>query len=180
MTTYYDFLKLSPAASTAEIETAVESQYNQWRRLVTHHDPDTVQRANQALLYLQRIRTTLTDPVQRAGYDAQLGLGGEAVGGLVDPQAAGEFRPQPMFAPPPPIIPAPQAVPEVAIERVDAWLCPNCKKANQIGSTYCQGCGQVLAQVCLNCQRSYEVKAAFCPHCGETPDRVARRRELQT
>ena len=92
MPNYYEVLKVAPTASTSEIQVAFDSQYNYWRRLVTHHEAETAQRANQALLYLERIRVTLTDPTQRTAYD--LSLGG-SVGGLADPNAAPQNPPSP-------------------------------------------------------------------------------------
>lgn len=50
---YYEILNLQPTASSADIQTAFENQYNQWRRLVTHHDPKVVNQANQALQALE-------------------------------------------------------------------------------------------------------------------------------
>ena len=67
---YYQILGITPSATVAEVETAVEGHYNKWRRLVTHHDPNVVTRANQALQAIERIRTTLTTPDKRAVYDA--------------------------------------------------------------------------------------------------------------
>lgn len=180
MSNHYDFLEVSPNASTAEIEAAVESKFNTWRRLVNHHVPEVVQQANQNLLQLEQIRTLLTNPLQRAQYDLAINHhSGGGVGGLEDPQLVG-VAPGTAMAPPRPMPdPASPAV-HAPVGRVDAWVCPKCQKANPIGSMYCQDCGHVLGQTCPNCHTSYEVTAAFCPSCGETPDRVHRRRELQS
>ena len=180
MSTYYEALKLPLTASVAEIEVTIDAQYNYWRRLVTHHDPQTVQRANQALLSLEAVRSTLTDPLKRANYDAALGrTSGTTVSGLADPQLTAS--PLPSMSPP---IPSPASTtvpshPADSSERVDAWLCPQCGKANPIKSMYCQSCGGVLGQVCQQCQTVYEAQAIFCPSCGETPERVERRHKLQ-
>lgn len=121
MQTYYKVLGIASDATTAEIEVACETQYNHWRRLVTHHDPDTANKANQALQWLERARTTLADPVKREVYDTSIGLRGP-IGGLADPQA----RPKVVAPKPPP--PRPHAEPQTqsasaAGERVDAWIC---------------------------------------------------------
>ena len=50
MATYYEFLQVAPTASVAEIEAAWEERYNHWRRLVTHHDPQVVNEANQSYI----------------------------------------------------------------------------------------------------------------------------------
>ena len=174
MANYYEILKLPPTASMVEIETAIDAQYNYWRRLVTHHDPQTAQRANQALLAMETIRSTLTDPVKRSNYDTALGA---KVSGLADPQLTAS--PVPSMRPSPPASPTAPSRPDKSPERVDAWLCPHCDKANPIRSMYCQSCGAVLGQVCQQCRAVYEVKASFCPSCGETPGRITRRHELE-
>ena len=56
MSNYYEILNVPTTASTAEIQTAYEQQYDQWRRLVTHQDPNVVNQANQALKALETIR----------------------------------------------------------------------------------------------------------------------------
>ncbi len=86
MTNYYQTLNLSPSATTRQIEAAIDHQYNKWRRLVTHHDPNIAHQANQALRLLQDIRGTLTNPAKREVYDKAIGLRG-TVGGLADPEA---------------------------------------------------------------------------------------------
>lgn len=86
MPNYYEVLKVATDANPAEIEAAYDAQYNHWRRLVTHHDPKIVHRANQALRWLEQIRTTLLDDELRTAYDARLGLT-PGISGLADPQA---------------------------------------------------------------------------------------------
>lgn len=70
MPTYYEILKLPPTATQAEIESKADAQYNQWRRLVTHHDPNVVDEANRALRTLELVRNTLGNSVERSEYDA--------------------------------------------------------------------------------------------------------------
>ena len=74
MPNYYEIIKVQPTAPTAEIVNACEAQYNQWRRLVTHHDQDVVNQANQALQTIEQIRLTLTDTEKRGVYDAAVGI----------------------------------------------------------------------------------------------------------
>src|SRR3990170_8094223 len=142
MTTYYEILKVQTTASVSEIESAFETQYNQWRRLVTHHDPSVEAQANQALITLEQVRTTLTDPAKRSAYDAGIGMRG-AVGGIADPEAVlRAAMPPPFTQPPTKAVPAGQPG---AVQRVDAWICPKCHTANSIGTGFCKQCGQALS-----------------------------------
>ncbi|MCL4299589.1 MAG: zinc ribbon domain-containing protein [Anaerolineae bacterium] len=163
MPTYYGILKLQSTANTAEIEAAIEAQYNQCRRLITHQNPETVNKANQALLLLEKIRTTLTDPAQRAAYDASIGLS-NAVGGLADPQVKLQL------APPPPLSKlrpgSHESVTSVVNLRADTWICPKCQASSSIGTRFCKQCGQMLARNCPRCDRLIEAVALFCSECG--------------
>ncbi len=177
MMNYYEALKVQPTATVTEIEAALELQYNQWRRLVTHHDPTVANQANQALQTLEQIRSTLTDSTRRVAYDASLTSGGTA-GGLADPAVAdaprtASFAP---FAPPPPKASTSQP-PASAVQRIDAWLCPKCQTANAIGTRFCKSCGQALSQDCPKCGQLIEAKIEFCPECGVNV--AGYRRELQ-
>ncbi len=180
MTTYYEILQISPTATTSEIRVAYKAQYNHWRRLVTHHDPDTVNKANQALQWLERVRATLTDPAQRETYDASIGLRGP-VGGLADPQARPQVRQVTRPTPPPPRPrPDPQTPPaSAATGRVDAWLCPQCQTANDIGAQFCKSCGHQIGTECVKCEESMEVGAGFCPTCGANQKQARQEKELE-
>jgi hypothetical protein len=159
MANYYGILKVQPTATIAEIQTACEDQYNQWRRLVTHHDPNIANQASQALQMLETIRTTLTDPSKRAGYDAGIGL--SHVGELADPTAILQGMP--------PTPPSTERVSETAKDlhpRVDVWLCPQCNTPSAVGMRFCKNCGQSIGEECPNCAKMVEVGAQFCPHCG--------------
>lgn len=167
MATYYDFLQINPAAAPAEVEAACESQYNQWRRLVTHHNPEVVQKANEALRLVEKIRATLTDPQKRSIYDASLNNG--AIGGLADPMAQAPSKPAAPPLPPPPAKPALVIVSSPVIpvgERVDAWLCPKCQTVNTIGSRHCSQCGYQLGLNCPDCQALILAAVPFCSVCG--------------
>jgi ribosomal protein L40E len=158
MATYYEILKVSSTATVAEIETALDMQYHHWRRLVTHHDPTVVNKANQALQALEQIRATLTDPIKRAAYDAKLGLQGP-VGGLADPQARGTASPLP---PRPAVVPPePPTAPATPV-RTDAWICPQCGTTNPVQSRFCKKCGQTLGINCPKCNTIIEATAVFC------------------
>jgi len=163
MDTYYDILKVEPTASVPEIEAAFELQYNQWRRLVTHHDPNVVTQANQALMTLEQVRTTLTDPTKRSAYDAGLRLGG-AVGGITDPTAVLRDAATPTFRPTPPK--ATRAVQPASVQRVDAWICPKCQTANPVQTRFCRKCGHQIGNDCPNCGEMVEAVAEFCQACG--------------
>jgi len=169
MPTYYEILNVQPTATGAEIESAYETQYNKWRRLVTHYDPTVVEEANRALRVLEQIHTTLADPAKRAVYDGSLNIGG-----LADPDAILQMTPPP---PPPPrhLQPAP---PAPAAPRVDAWICPRCQTPNAIGMRHCAKCGQQIGRDCPNCGKIVAVADRFCPYCGVEVEQQ-RLRQLQ-
>ena len=176
MTTYYEIIKVQPTATIEEIETAVETQYNQWRRLVTHHDANVVNQANQALQTLEQIRSTLTDPAQRTGYDTAIGLSGPQVGGLADPEALLKTLSSPTLVPPaaknhPLDVPLSQAQ---TIKRTDAWICPKCQTANAVNQQFCASCGNKIGHACPQCEQLTELVNPYCPHCG------ANKREIYT
>lgn len=173
MPTYYEILKVAPSASPAEIESALEERYNQVRRLVTHHDPNIVNQANQALAMLEQVRGTLTDSEKRAVYDAAIGVSGQAFGGLADPDAllasaAASASPLAGFVNAPPSVKAvEQAVPPPHVaQRTDAWICPKCRTANVIGAQFCAKCGAKIGHPCPSCSHMAELTNPFCPHCG--------------
>jgi hypothetical protein len=173
MPNYYELLEVSPTATSGEIETALDSKYNVWRRLVTHHDPNVVNQANQALAMLEQVRGTLTDPGKRSVYDAAIGIGGQQFGGLADPTAILETSPaNPVMAPMgtavPPLVRREQATgnQQQVVQRTDAWVCPKCQTANTVGAQFCAKCGNQIAHNCPNCNTLTEVANPFCPSCG--------------
>lgn len=172
MSTYYEMLKIQPTATITEIEAAIETQYHQWRRLVTHHDPNVVEQANRSLRALEQIRTTLTDPTRRAVYDEAIGVRGQ-IGGLADPEALLSQATQP----PPPPRPAPTAKP--AEERLDAWVCPKCQSSNPVGARHCTRCGQQLGQECPKCRQLIPRVATFCSHCGTEIQAFLRQQQAE-
>jgi predicted RNA-binding Zn-ribbon protein involved in translation (DUF1610 family) len=187
MPNYYEILQIQPDAPAPEVEAACEAKYNYWRRLVTHHDPEMANRANQALRWLEQIRTVLLDTEKRAAYDTRVGLSGN-VGGLADPQAADSSLPtapapssQMSPIPPstivgtrvgdkvlislaqvPPIPPMGKQVPAP----VDRWICPQCQTEHIVGALYCKACGYQLSVRCPNCRKVILADAQFCPSCG--------------
>jgi YD repeat-containing protein len=187
MSTYYEMLQIAPTATMTEIEAAYEMQYNQWRRLVTHHDPKIVNQANQTLQMLEQIRATLTDPVQRATYDAQIGLGG-AAGGLADPTAIHQgVVSSPMTPPaPPPPLSSPSTAAAVAQPNPSApvqaglWACYKCGTENPTNTKFCLKCGAQLVRKCpeCNCDSSL-VATGMCGTCGTSYELATRRKELQ-
>jgi len=163
MPTYYEILKVQSTATITEIETALDEQYNQWRRLVTHHDPNVVNQANQALQTLEMIRATLIDLEKRSVYDAAIGVNGP-VGGLADPETL-------LRASVPPIRLAStqrtdQVSPTAAIARLDGWVCAQCQTMNPIKTRFCSKCGQQLGLDCPNCSKLTKASDAYCMECG--------------
>jgi hypothetical protein len=189
MPNYYEILAISPSASAADIEAALDGQYNQVRRLVNHYDQNVVNQANQALLILEQARTALLDPQKRSAYDQSLGLNVNRVGGVADPTQSGAAPVQaPPMTPPGGMLPsmgmaaAPLGFRPAPVQPpaplVSAWQCNSCGRTNPVGTMFCQQCGQPLGRICPNCQASYEAKANFCPSCGLTFDAATRRTEL--
>jgi len=158
-------LQVQPTATDKEIETAIDARYNQWRALVTHHDPNVVNQANQAIQLLEQIRATLTDPAKRAVYDEAIGVKG-ATAGLVDPTAVINMPHVTMPPPPRPPMPNPTVGATGAAGTVNAWVCPKCSVANGIGTRFCRNCGTALGRECPNCEKTIEAIAKFCPDCG--------------
>jgi curved DNA-binding protein CbpA len=173
MPTYYEILKVQSTAAQSEIETALDAQYNQWRRLVTHHDPNVVEEANRSLRTLEQIRNILTNPIERAKYDA-----GQNIGGLADPeQLLRAAAPSPVSGINPPGIVA-SSHHQTQEQRVDAWVCPKCKSANTIGEQFCKKCGNSLSQVCPKCNAITEKIQPFCSKCGVNKSEALREKNL--
>lgn len=168
MPNYYEMLKIQPSATLAEIETAIEGQYNQWRRLVTHHDPNIVNQANQSLQLLETIRTILTDSAKRNAYDT--GISGP-VDGLADPEAV--LRAAPSSLPRQPL--ATKAL--SSTDRTDAWVCPSCQTNNLLKARFCSRCGLALGINCPNCGNVIKSDTVFCPDCGAKVKDLLRQRE---
>lgn len=161
MNTYYDLLQILPEATKGEIQVAYEQQYNHWRHLVTHHDPDTVNRANQVLRQLEQAHATLADPAKREAYDAGIGLHG-SVGGIADPEAKSTEIP---FTPP--LAQASEKRDDANKgQRMDAWMCSKCYTANPVGTRFCKQCGQALGRECPKCGTLLEMNALHCSSCG--------------
>lgn len=179
MPTYYDILKIQPTATVTEIEIAYETQYTQWRRLVTHHDAQMVNQANQALQQLELIRTTLLDPRQRSAYDAGIGVGG-TIGGLFDPSVLLRSLPQePNSALPAPVTTAApvQAAPMVAR---GLWTCYKCHTDNPPNTKFCFSCGAQLVRECPECGKESSLAATgMCGHCGYKYEDALARKELR-
>jgi hypothetical protein len=179
MPTYYEILKIQPTATSAEIESACEAQYNQWRRLVTHHDPNVVNQANNTLQTLETIRSTLTDPNKRSIYDTAIGSN-VSVGGLVDPLAIGSTSmPSPAMTPP---VPSRFAAPNPAQPNSAAglWVCPKCKSENPAQTLHCFKCGTELVRKCPECSNlSSLVATGFCGTCGYKFETATRRAEIK-
>ncbi|RIK22539.1 MAG: hypothetical protein DCC52_13660 [Chloroflexi bacterium] len=163
MANYYELLKVSPSASAQEISSAFDTQYEQWRRLVTHHDPNVVNQANQALQLLEQIRATLSDPAKRAAYDEGIGLR------------------SPMTPPAPRQMPGAAQPGSVAPTQPALWTCPKCAKENPPNTRFCFNCGTQLVRACPECgQETSLVATGFCGNCGYNYDVAAQRAKLKS
>jgi hypothetical protein len=174
-------LQVAPSASDAEILVAYEAQYNQWRRLVTHHDPNIVNQANQALQALETIRETLGESSRRSAYDAGIGLAG-AVGGLADPAALLQPLQRPTApAPMAPPTPTPQSPPSAIVAGVPGlWACAKCGTDNPSQTKFCFKCGNQLVRACPECRKETSLIATgMCGECGYSYDRALQRQELR-
>jgi hypothetical protein len=183
MANYYEMLQVTPTASATEIETAYEAQYNQWRRLVTHHDPNIVNQANQALQTLEVIRDTLSDTAKRAVYDAGVGLAGP-IGGLADPTALLQSiqRPTPPAppAPPAPSTPVQMTAPPAPMPVAGLWHCGKCGTDNPPQTKFCFKCGNQLVRQCPECAKETSLIATgMCGECGYSYDAAMHRREVR-
>lgn len=165
MPTYYEILKIQPTATQQEVESAVDTQYNRCRRLVTHHDPIVVEQATEALRTLELIRNTLGNEIERSKYNSSLN-----VGGLADPEKhLRGVAPSPLAMGPFAESPQQKMQPQMQvaqIERVDAWVCAKCKMANAIGENFCTKCGNQIADACPKCKALTELSKPFCSKCG--------------
>lgn len=181
MATYYEILSLAPTASSAEIETAWDEKYNQWRRLVNHHDPQIQLQAQQALQTLEKVRETLGDPSRRAAYDAGIGVGGP-IGGLADPSALLQAVQAGPVAPPPPP-PSPRGngpAPPIQRGAPGLWACPKCQAENPPSTKFCFKCGTQLVRLCPECKGETSLIATgMCGNCGYKYDVATRREELR-
>jgi RNA polymerase subunit RPABC4/transcription elongation factor Spt4 len=160
MPNYYELLRVKPNANDAEIQSAFDQQYEQWRRLVTHHDPNVVNQANQAIQLLEKIRATLTDPTKRNDYDEAIGIKG-VTAGLADPNILLNVQ---TFSSPPSSRPA--TIPTAATQRPDVWVCGKCHAVSAKGTRFCGSCGNALGQDCPNCRKLIQATIKFCPECG--------------
>ena len=173
MENYYEVLDLSPEAESEEIRAACETQYNEWRQRVVHHDPKIVEKANANLRRIEEARAILLDPDKRAQYDARLGMG--TIGGLGDPLK------QPEAPTPAPGMGAKgrQVSTPTAEKRFDAWVCEKCQTVNPVGTRFCGSCGAKLAEACPECDALVKVNATFCPNCGIDVREAREKREIE-
>ncbi|MGV8026687.1 MAG: zinc ribbon domain-containing protein [Anaerolineaceae bacterium] len=159
MTTYYEFIHVEQNASSNEIEAAIDTQYDKWRQLISHHDPQIAAQANQAILLLEQIRDTLMNKKKREIYDSSI----IDVDGLADPDAFLQTNFVPPFS-----TPKAKPDPKASTDRTDAWICtnPSCKKANRVGEQFCAKCGARIGLECPKCGEMSELSNPFCSSCG--------------
>lgn len=181
MATYYEMLELAPSASHNEIDEACERLYLRWKGLVTHHDPATATQANQAIQQIETIRTTLTNPSNRAIYDQA--LNGGVTGGLVDLTAVGTpIGGGQLVTPPPPRPAVITETPPAAAHQPGMWACPKdgCGADNPPQTKFCFKCGTQLVRQCPNCDKmALLVATQRCGECGFSLEAATERRDLR-
>jgi hypothetical protein len=190
MSTYYEVLKIPSDAPLQMVESAIDTQYNQWRRLVTHHDPSVAEQANHALRTLEMIRNTLCNALERAKYDASLNIGGLADPAEllrnVPPDPAPQRSMNPFAAPMANDFSGQtgragqfDAQTVAPLDRVDAWVCARCKNPNPIGEKFCSRCGNQIADACPSCAVLTEQTKPFCSKCGADKAAVIDRQKQE-
>jgi len=173
---YYELLGLDNKADSSEIETALDTQYDQWRALVTNHDPKMVSEANQALSTIEEIRKTLLNPSQRSEYDRAL----NSIGGLEDPSTliSTDRMGGGWMAPPRPRT-SRQTPQQGETEDASTWICSVCKKKYPAGTRFCKSCGSQLGVDCPNCGRLTNVHNRFCQDCGVDIQAAIKQKEAE-
>jgi len=162
MTTYYEILGVDTGATASEIENKLDEMQDDLRQRVTHHKPKVVAEANEKMLALEEIRSTLMDSKKRSAYDASLKAGGlgdpEAVARTTAPFMSGFSARSRHTA----------GTITNQLERTDAWICTNskCKHANVVGEQHCAKCGTRIGANCPKCGKMAELSKKFCPSCG--------------
>lgn len=166
-------LKVEPTASHSDVEHAIEAQYNQWRRLVTHHTPEVANAATQALEDLDVIRGTLLDEGKHEVYDRSIGLR-LSVGGLADPSSLLQSVMGAPTAPPAPTIMSVTAKPE------SLWACYRCGTENPTQTKFCLKCGAQLVRKCPECNTDASLVASgICSNCGSHFNTASKRIQLR-
>jgi hypothetical protein len=173
---YYDVIGTPISATIEQIQVACDSKYDEWRRLVNHHEAAIQTQAQQALQTIETIRQTLLDPSRRAAYDTGLGLT-PTVGGLTDlslPSAS------PALAPPSPNATAAAPGPQRGRAAINPWSCPNCGADNAAGTHYCPQCRTQLVRSCPACGKETSLIATGnCTNCGAVYDSALRSARVQ-
>ena len=172
---YYEILGLDIHANSSAIETALDTRYDQWRALVTNHDPKVVSEANQALMTIEDIRKTLLDSSKRNEYDRAL----KSIGGLEDLSLGSSTTGvgSGFMAPPRPR-PVGQTGLQGETEDVNIWNCPSCKKKYPAGTRFCKACGSQMGVECPDCGKLTYVSSKYCIDCGIEINEAQRRKEL--
>src|SRR5439155_7187922 len=125
----------------------------------------------------ETIRSILSDPGKRTGYDAGNGLNAKT-GGLLDPSVFAGTQPVKKLTPPGNPPPRPdQSGPGMT---PSLWKCPKCGTNNPERTQYCYTCAAQLVRKCPECQNlSSLVATGICGACGYAFDVALRRRELR-
>lgn len=163
MANFYELLKIQPTASEKEIEAVIIQQYDQWRRLVTHHDGNVVNQANQALALLEQMRATLLNPTKRDVYDMAVGVKDSQVGGLADPSVL--FDNLQLITLPNSKQVQPEGKPASNVS--STWTCSHCHTSNPTKTKFCSKCGTQLGITCPSCSNLTNAGDPFCAECGK-------------
>lgn len=178
MPNYYEILNIQPGATRTEIEQSLDAQYNKLRQLVTHHDPNIVNRANFGLQTLEKIRSVLIDDGKRSAYDAAIS---NNMGGPADPTSnsllTNSLTVHPMRGTSPSQS-APRYLPQTQASAQRIWACPKCQSPNAVNSQFCKKCGESLASLCPSCNSLVEKNSQFCANCGVNVAQAQRKKEL--
>jgi len=172
---YYEILGLEKHAGSSAIETALDNQYDQWRALVTNHDPKVVSEANQALMIIEDIRKTLLDPYKRNEYDGAL----NSIGGLEDPSLdTSTSGVGSGLVASPHSRTSGQTAQQGVTDDVNIWTCPSCKKKYPAGTRFCKSCGNQTGVDCPNCGKLTYISSKYCIDCGIEINETQRKKKL--
>jgi hypothetical protein len=133
---YYEILEISPKASTEEIRLAFQRQAHEQLRLIASDDPNILYKAIQKLKLLLQILEVLTDPDNRASYDASLKekcIRDDFTGQITCPHCGNNHPISSEFCP----VTGRPLTPPIR-------FCPKCGAKQLAGFAFCVRCGQYL------------------------------------
>lgn len=169
---WYAYLRLSPDATTEQIEQAVERLGRQAAALAATA-PERSQLLRETVRSIKR--DLLSGPESRQRYDA---------GRAAEPRTAsqGQQPAGPLPAPPAPAFAGQSMSSRISRFLRTGWTCASCGKDALPSEKFCTKCGSPIKpvqpdtsaprtrRVCANCSAALGVRDAFCARCG-TPIR---------